>query len=66
MLHCYIFFIGVARGRGRGKPFGRSSPAIHLSMSTISMCTIVSPQQGVTPTIEVSAQSTTQLFPRHI
>ncbi|KAH0784224.1 hypothetical protein KY290_003822 [Solanum tuberosum] len=49
----------MARGRGRGKSFGRSSPAIHLSMPTILMPTIVSPQQGGTITVETSAQSTT-------
>ncbi|KAH0655751.1 hypothetical protein KY285_030633 [Solanum tuberosum] len=50
---------GMARGRGRGKSFGRSSPAIHVSMPTIPMPTTVSPQQGGTTTVETSAQSTT-------
>ncbi|XP_049381376.1 uncharacterized protein LOC125845935 [Solanum stenotomum] len=49
----------MARGRGRGKSFGRSSPAIHVSMPTIPMPTIVSPQQGGTTTVETSDQSTT-------
>ncbi|KAL3337553.1 hypothetical protein AABB24_029941 [Solanum stoloniferum] len=49
----------MARGRGRGKSFGRSSLAIHVTMPTIPMPTIVSPQQGGTPTVETSAQSTT-------
>ncbi|KAH0660918.1 hypothetical protein KY285_029516 [Solanum tuberosum] len=49
----------MARGRGRGKSFGRSSLAIHVSMPTIPMPTTVSPQQGGTTTIETSAQSTT-------
>ncbi|KAL3365372.1 hypothetical protein AABB24_010493 [Solanum stoloniferum] len=49
----------MAQGRGRGKSFGRSSPAIHVSMPTISMPTIVSPQQGGTTTVETSDQSTT-------
>ncbi|KAH0671632.1 hypothetical protein KY285_025440 [Solanum tuberosum] len=50
---------GMARGRGRGKSFGRSSPAIHVSMPTIPMPTIVSPQQGGTTTVETSDQNTT-------
>ncbi|KAH0712021.1 hypothetical protein KY289_007980 [Solanum tuberosum] len=50
---------GMARGRGRGKSFSRSSPAIHVSMPTILMPTIVSPQQGGTTTVETSTQSTT-------
>ncbi|KAH0737745.1 hypothetical protein KY290_036450 [Solanum tuberosum] len=49
----------MARGRGRGKSFGRSSPAIHVSMPTILMPTTVSPKQGGTTTVETSAQSTT-------
>ncbi|WMV38836.1 hypothetical protein MTR67_032221 [Solanum verrucosum] len=49
----------MARGRGRGKSFGRSSPAIHVSILTILMHTIVSPQQGGTTIVETSAQSTT-------
>ncbi|KAH0656016.1 hypothetical protein KY285_030898 [Solanum tuberosum] len=49
----------MARGRGHGKFFGRSSPAIHVSMLTILMPTIVSPQQGGTTSVETSAQSTT-------
>lgn len=55
----YKFFRGMARGRGHGKSFGRSSPAIHVSMPTILMPTIVSPQQGGTTTVETSTQSTT-------
>ncbi|KAH0651755.1 hypothetical protein KY284_031667 [Solanum tuberosum] len=49
----------MARGRGCGKSFGRSSPAIHVSMPTLPMPTIVSPQQGGTTTVETSDQSTT-------
>ncbi|KAH0685620.1 hypothetical protein KY290_017137 [Solanum tuberosum] len=49
----------MARGKGRGKSFGRNSPAIHVSMPTILMPTIVCPQQGGTTTVETSAQSTT-------
>ncbi|KAL3379997.1 hypothetical protein AABB24_000568 [Solanum stoloniferum] len=49
----------MARARGSGKSFGRSSPAIHVSMPTIPMPTIVSPQQGGTTTVETSYQSTT-------
>ncbi|XP_049399785.1 uncharacterized protein LOC125863845 [Solanum stenotomum] len=48
----------MTRGRGRGKSFGMSSPAIHVSMPTILMPTIVSPQQGGTTTVETSAQKT--------
>ncbi|KAH0715043.1 hypothetical protein KY284_007948 [Solanum tuberosum] len=47
----------MARGRGRGKSSGRSNPAIHVSMPTIPMPTVVSPQQGGTPTIVTSTQS---------
>ncbi|XP_049372616.1 uncharacterized protein LOC125837565 [Solanum verrucosum] len=47
----------MARGRGRGKSSGRSNPAIRVSMPTIPMPTIVSPQQGGTPTIVTSTQS---------
>jgi len=49
-------FIGMARGRGRGKSSGRSNPAIRVSMPTIPKPTIVSPQQGGTPT-NTSTQS---------
>ncbi|KAH0695483.1 hypothetical protein KY285_022580 [Solanum tuberosum] len=48
--------IGMARGRGRGKSSGRSNPAIRVSMPTIPKPTIVSPQQGGTPT-NTSTQS---------
>ncbi|KAH0738071.1 hypothetical protein KY290_036776 [Solanum tuberosum] len=48
--------IGMARGRGRGKSLGRSNPAIRVSMPTIPKPTIVSPQQGGTPT-NTSTQS---------
>ncbi|XP_049410558.1 uncharacterized protein LOC125873731 [Solanum stenotomum] len=48
--------IGMARGRGRGKSSGRSNPAIRVSMPTIPKPTIVSPQQGGTPT-NMSTQS---------
>ncbi|KAH0633035.1 hypothetical protein KY284_035821 [Solanum tuberosum] len=48
----------MARGRGCGKSSGRSNPAIRVSMPTIPKPTIVSPQQGGTPTnIETSTQS---------
>ncbi|KAH0643646.1 hypothetical protein KY289_034620, partial [Solanum tuberosum] len=47
---------GMARGRGRGKSSGRSNPAIRVSMPTIPKPTIVSPQQGGTPT-NTSTQS---------
>ncbi|KAH0761742.1 hypothetical protein KY290_017815 [Solanum tuberosum] len=47
----------MARGRGRGKSSDRSNPAIHVSMPTIPMPTIVSPQQGGTPYIVTSTQS---------
>ncbi|KAH0718720.1 hypothetical protein KY285_014751 [Solanum tuberosum] len=48
----------MARGRGRGKSSGRSNPAIRVSMPTIPKPTIVSPQQGGTPTnIETATQS---------
>ncbi|KAL3380030.1 hypothetical protein AABB24_000582 [Solanum stoloniferum] len=49
----------MAGGRGRGKFFGRSNLVIHVSMPTIPMPTIVSPQQGGTTTVETSTQSTT-------
>ncbi|KAK6780057.1 hypothetical protein RDI58_022241 [Solanum bulbocastanum] len=49
----------MARGRGCGKSLGRSNPAIHVSMPTILMPTIVSPNKGGTPIIEPSAQSNT-------
>ncbi|KAH0679097.1 hypothetical protein KY284_020182 [Solanum tuberosum] len=47
----------MARGRGRGKSSGRSNLAIRVSMPTIPMPTIVSPQQGGTPYIVTSTQS---------
>ncbi|KAH0672850.1 hypothetical protein KY290_025084 [Solanum tuberosum] len=48
----------MAQGRGHGKSSGRSNPTIHVSMPTIPKPTIVSPQQGGTPTnIEMSTQS---------
>ncbi|KAH0717853.1 hypothetical protein KY285_013884 [Solanum tuberosum] len=47
---------GMARGRGRGKSSDRSNPAIRVSMPTIPKPTIVSPQQGGTPT-NTSTQS---------
>ncbi|KAH0636036.1 hypothetical protein KY285_035738 [Solanum tuberosum] len=48
----------MARGRGCGKSSGRSNPVIRVSMPTIPKPTIVSPQQGGTPTnIETSTQS---------
>ncbi|XP_049414689.1 uncharacterized protein LOC125877440 [Solanum stenotomum] len=49
----------MARGRGRDKSLGRSNPAIHVSMPTIPMPTIVSPNQGGTPIIDASAQINT-------
>ncbi|KAK4724413.1 hypothetical protein R3W88_027192 [Solanum pinnatisectum] len=49
----------MARGRGCGKSSGRSNPAIHVSMRTIPMPSIVSSQQGGTPNVETSAQNTT-------
>ncbi|KAH0748560.1 hypothetical protein KY290_027792 [Solanum tuberosum] len=49
----------MARGRGRGKSLGRSNLAIHVSMPTIPMPTIVSPNQGGTPIIDASAQINT-------
>ncbi|KAH0722257.1 hypothetical protein KY285_004862 [Solanum tuberosum] len=53
-----LVFPGMARGRGRGKSSGRSNPAIRVSMPTIPKPTIVSPQQGGTPTnIETTTQS---------
>jgi len=52
-------FLGMARGRGHGKFLGRSNPAIHVSMPTIPMPTIVSPNQDGTPIIDASAQNNT-------
>ncbi|KAL3326289.1 hypothetical protein AABB24_037128 [Solanum stoloniferum] len=49
----------MARGRGRGKSSGRSNPAIRVSMPTIPIPSIVSSQQGGTPTAETSVQNTT-------
>ncbi|KAH0665409.1 hypothetical protein KY285_026615 [Solanum tuberosum] len=46
----------MAQGRGRGKSSGRSNPTIRVSMPTIPKPTIVSPQQGGTPT-NTSTQS---------
>ncbi|KAH0658082.1 hypothetical protein KY289_026830 [Solanum tuberosum] len=46
----------MARGRGRGKSSGISNLAIRVSMPTIPKPTIVSPQQGGTPT-NTSTQS---------
>ncbi|KAH0765281.1 hypothetical protein KY285_001152 [Solanum tuberosum] len=45
------------RGRGRGKSSGKSNLAFRVSMPTIPMPTIVSPQQGGTPYIVTSTQS---------
>ncbi|KAH0641903.1 hypothetical protein KY290_033520 [Solanum tuberosum] len=52
----------MARGRGRGKSSGRNNPAIRVSMPTIPLPTIVSSQQGGTPTVQTSAQNTTPII----
>ncbi|KAH0665532.1 hypothetical protein KY285_026738 [Solanum tuberosum] len=52
----------MVRGRGRGKSSGRNNPAIRVSMPTIPVPTIVSSQQGGTPTVQTSAQNTTPII----
>ena len=49
MLYLFTY---MARGRGHGKSSSRSTPAIRYGMPTVSMSTIVSPQQGGTPTTQ--------------